>query len=181
MINRNKTEGLWIGKLKHSKDKVENIKWTNKPIKSLCMYYGHEYIECEKLNCEKKVEKMNSLFLSWSKRNLSILVKVLIIKALSTPIFTFIVSSCVIPEKYKKEIESIKCFKFIWNEKPDKVKRNTLIGDFEKGGLKMIDLESYFISLKASLVSRLADSKFSNWKLIPLKYLNVFGEKMTYF
>jgi hypothetical protein len=34
MINRNKTEGLWIGKLKHSKDKVENIKWTNKPIKS---------------------------------------------------------------------------------------------------------------------------------------------------
>jgi hypothetical protein len=28
MINRNKTEGLRIGKLKHSKDKEENIKWT---------------------------------------------------------------------------------------------------------------------------------------------------------
>ena len=26
VINRNKTEGLWIGKLKHSKDKEENIK-----------------------------------------------------------------------------------------------------------------------------------------------------------
>ena len=50
----------------------------------------------------KKNEKMNSLFLSWSKRNLSILGKVLIIKALIIPIFTFIVSSCVIPEKYKK-------------------------------------------------------------------------------
>ena len=163
MINRNKTEGLWIGKLKHSKDKEENIKWTNKPIKTLGIYYGHDYIECEKLNWEKKIEKMNSLSLSWSKRNLSILGKVLIIKALIIPIFTFIVSSCVIPEKYKKEIES-KCFKFIWNGKPDKVKRNTLIGDFEKGGLKMIDIESYFISLKASWVSRLADSKFSNWK-----------------
>jgi hypothetical protein len=46
--------------------------------------------------------KMNSLFLSWSKRNLSILGKVLIIKALIIPIFTFIVSSCVIPEIYKK-------------------------------------------------------------------------------
>ena len=140
MINRNKTEGLWIGKLKHSQDKEENIKWTNKPIKSLGIYYGHDYIECEKLNWEKKIEKMNSLFLSWSKRNLSILGKVLIIKALIIPIFTFIVSSCVIPEKYKKEIES-KCFKFIWNGKPDKVKRNTLIGDFEKGGLNMIDIE----------------------------------------
>jgi hypothetical protein len=156
MINRNKTEGLWIGKLKHSKDKEEHIKWTNKPIKTLGIYYGHDYIECEKLNWEKKIEKMNSLFLSWSKRNLSILGKVLIIKALIMPIFTFIVSSCVIPEKYKKEIES-KCFKFIWNGKPDKVKRNTLIGDIEKGGLKMIDIESYFISLKASWVSRLAD------------------------
>ena len=104
MINRNKTEGMWIGKLKHSKDKEEHIKWTNKPIKTLGIYYGHDYIECEKLNWEKKIEKMNSLFLSLSKRNLSILGKVLIIKALIIPIFTFIVSSCVIPEKYKKEI-----------------------------------------------------------------------------
>jgi hypothetical protein len=37
-------------------------------------------------------------------------------------------------------------------------------------------IEKYFISLKASWVSRLADSTFSNWKLIPLKYLNVFGK-----
>ena len=77
--------------------------------------------------------------------------------------------------KIQKELES-KCFKYICNGKPDKVKRNTLIGDFEKGGLKIIDIDSYVISLKASWVSRLADSKFSNWKLIPLKYLNVFGK-----
>ena len=84
------------------------------------------------------------------------------------------------PKNTKNEIES-KCFKFIWNGKPDKVKRNILIGDFEKGGLKMIDIESYFISLKASWVSRLTDSKFSNWKLIPLKYLNVFEKKWLIF
>ena len=147
MINRNKTEGLWIGKIKHNKDKMGNIKWKNKPIKSLGIYYGHDNIECEKLNWEIKIEKMNNLFLSWSKRNLSMLGKILIIKALIIPMLTFIVSSCIIPEKYKKDIES-KCFKFIWNGKPHKVKRNTLIGDFEKGGLKMIDIESYFISLK---------------------------------
>ena len=117
--------------------------------------------------------------MSWSKRNLSILGKALIIKALITPIFYFIVSSCVIPEKYKKEIES-KCFKFICNGKPDRVNRNTLIGYFEKCGLKMIDIDIYFISLNASWVSRLADSKFSNWKLIPLKYLNVLANLGKY-
>jgi hypothetical protein len=75
-----------------------------------------------------------------------------------------LVSSCVIPEKYKKEIES-KCFKFIWNGKPDKVKRNTLIGDFEKGGLKMIDIESYFISLikvKIGIIKALMISTLPN-------------------
>jgi hypothetical protein len=30
------------------------------------------------------------------------------------------------------EIES-ECFKFIWDVKPDKVKRNTMIGNFEMG------------------------------------------------
>jgi len=98
-MNKNITERIWVGKRKHSKDKVANISWTNKPIMSLGIYVGHNKIECEQLNWRKKIEKMNRLFLSWSKRNLSILGKVLITKALIIPIFTFIVSSCVTPKK----------------------------------------------------------------------------------
>jgi hypothetical protein len=30
--------------------------------------------------------------------------------------------------------------------------------------------------IKALMIRRLADTKFSNWKLIPLKYLKVFGK-----
>jgi hypothetical protein len=59
---------------------------------------------------------------------------------------------------FANEIGS-KCFKFIWNGKPDKVNRNTLIGDFEKDGLKMIAVDSYLIFSKSSWVSRLTDSK----------------------
>jgi hypothetical protein len=33
----------------------------------------------------------------------------MIIKALVIPIFTFVASACVVPDKYRKEIES-KCF-----------------------------------------------------------------------
>ena len=44
--------------LKHSKDKEENIKWTNKPIKILGIYYGHDYTECEKLNCRDSNDMM---------------------------------------------------------------------------------------------------------------------------
>ena len=42
IVNRNKTEGLWIGKVTQSKDKVEHISWTNKPIKHLGIYFGHD-------------------------------------------------------------------------------------------------------------------------------------------
>jgi hypothetical protein len=31
-LNKNKTEGIWLGRLKHTKDKYENITWTNEPI-----------------------------------------------------------------------------------------------------------------------------------------------------
>ena len=51
-------------------------------------------------------------------------------KALVTPIFNFVNSACVVPIKYRKEIES-KWLKFIWDGKPDNAKRHTMIGNFE--------------------------------------------------
>jgi hypothetical protein len=56
LTNRNKTERLWIGKLKHSKDKVEHISWKKrkKTIPSPGIYLDYDYIECEKFNWKKK-------------------------------------------------------------------------------------------------------------------------------
>ena len=104
-MNKDTTEGLWIGKLKHCKDKVGGIKWTDKPVKTLGIYFGHDKEECERLNWENKIEKMNNLLLLWTKRNLTILGKILIIKSLIVPIFTYVASACVVPEKYRKEID----------------------------------------------------------------------------
>ena len=180
LMNKNKTGGIWVGKLKHSKDKIQGIKWCEKPIKTLGVYFGNNKEECEKLNWENKIDKMNTLFFSWGKRNLTILGKIMIIKALVIPIFTFVASACVVPDKYRKEIES-KCFKFIWDGKPDKVKRNTMIGNFEMGGLNMIDIGSYFVSLRASWVSRFVSGEMDNWKLIPYKYFRQFGKNWLIF
>ena len=65
----------------------------------------------------------------------------MLIKFLIVPIFTYVASACVVPETYRKEIDS-KCFKFIWNNKPDKLERNTVVGKLENGGLKMIYIQS---------------------------------------
>ena len=46
-------------------------------------------------------------------------------------------------------------FNFIWDGKPDKIKRDILIQDYEQGGLKMIDIENFILSLKVSWIKRL--------------------------
>ena len=97
---------------KNSEDKVAGINWTNTPDKASGIYFGHNREECEKLNWENKIEKMNKLFHLWGKRNLTLIGKILIIKTLVLPLFTFLASACTVPEKFRKEIES-KCYKYI--------------------------------------------------------------------
>ena len=48
---------------------------------------------------------MNTLFFSWGKRNLTILGKIMIIKALVIPIFTFVASACVVPKNIEKKLK----------------------------------------------------------------------------
>jgi hypothetical protein len=45
----------------------------------------------------------------------------------------------------------------------------------------MIDIQSYFMSLKASWVSRLVSNRLVNWKVIPCKYFAKLGKKWLVF
>lgn len=40
-----------------------------------------------------------------------------------------------------------KLFKYIWNEKLDTIKRNTLIKGYENAGLKVIDIKNFMMAL----------------------------------
>ena len=67
-LNKNKTESIWIGKLKHCREKVCNITFTYKPVKVLGLYVGINKKECEELNWSNKIQKMKSLIKSWDKK-----------------------------------------------------------------------------------------------------------------
>ena len=71
---------------------------------------------------------------------------------------TFILSKLtylfsVLPNPSSEIIKSLKqqSFEFIWNNKRDKIKRDTLIKPYEEGGLRMVDLNCYVNSLKITL------------------------------
>ena len=67
-------------------------------------------------------------------------------------------------------------FKFLWNCKPDKIKRDLIIQDYNYGGLNIIDNSSLNKALKASWVRRILkrDSKFSQIYKTELKQYGDF-------
>jgi len=62
ILNRNKTEGIWIDKLKKTKVKIGGIKWTQNPVRALGIFFGHNKEQCQNLNWEKKIEEMKNQF-----------------------------------------------------------------------------------------------------------------------
>ena len=53
--------------------------------------------------------------------------------------------------------------RFYLKGKRPKIKHSALIGNFENGGLKGIDIESKLKALKLSWIKRLLDSNFHPW------------------
>ena len=60
-------------------------------------------------------------------------------------------------------------YKFIWEDKPDKINRKQLTRGYIQGGLKMLDLICFIKGLKISWVRRLYKNTCAPWiHLVPL-------------
>ena len=79
-------------------------------------------------------------FLDRSKRDLTILGRIQIVKTFVIPIFMYRAGLICVQKDIVIEVNKL-LFKFIWKGK-DKVKRLSLICDLDRGGLKAPHLES---------------------------------------
>ena len=64
---------------------------------------------------------------------------------------------------------------FIWSGKRPKVKHSTLISDYREGGLKDIDIDAKFRSLKFMWIKRPNDPNFHPWKAVASCLLSPVG------
>ena len=72
-------------------------------------------------------------------------------------------------------------FNFLWDNKPDKIKRDIIVQDYKDGGLKILDIEKFIKSLKSSWNKRIIDASNNGiWKQIYMKKLNQFGGKLLF-
>ena len=99
-------------------------------------------------NWQPRVHKMIGILNLWSKRHMSIIGRLQILKTHCLSQFIFVMKSVGIPEEGLQQINTL-FFRFLWGGRIDgkkvieKIKRNVLINHEGEGGLKMVDMVSF--------------------------------------
>ena len=71
---------------------------------------------------------------------------------------------------------------FLWNNKVDKVKRNTVLGNYEDRGLKMPHVLSFVHALQISWIKRVLDpDNYAPLKLLLTDVLEDFGQEKLWY
>lgn len=155
--NDKKTEALWIGSKCGSSEislPGRNFKWPKNKVKALGVWLSIDAKEIAALNYNEKLEKVRTVLSCWKYRRLTLMGKITVLKSLVASQLVYVLSPLPSNEKVIKEVNKL-FFSFLWNGKPDRIKRNVVINDYPSGGLRMIDIESFSKSLKASWVKNI--------------------------
>jgi len=116
---------------------------TSDNAKTLGIVFSNDYDSMVKLNVTPKLNAFKNCLKQWQHRKLSLLGKSTVIKTFAIPKLTLLLS--VLPNFPDDISKAIKCeiFFFIWDNKPYKIKRSTLIKPFENGGINLTDFDSF--------------------------------------
>jgi len=117
---------------------------------------------------------LQKLFNIWSQRDLSSYGRILITKTLGLSKLIYS-SACVQTPARVSDIVNKLVVNFIWNGKKPKIKRDTLIGPKDKGGLELPDYEIVTKSLQCAWVKRMKEGIRKQWMEIASFYLENVG------
>ena len=155
-INLSKCKAVWIGKNRFLNIKMcEEYKliWTSK-FRLLGVDLDSDLAHMD-TNFRIKLEEIEKLFKSWLFRHLTPFGRITIIKSMALSKLSHLVLVC--PHLGTENLAKLKnmIFKFLWNNKPDRMKREQVMLPVQKGGLNLPDLEKFWASLKLSWARRL--------------------------
>lgn len=167
-INTSKSEAMGLGPLNNLYIlKPYGLCWKKDELFSLGIHFNINPEQTIEINFRKRLKKFENLLNLWRQRALSIKGKITIIKSIALPQLLYICSNLAVPEWFTQKVNTC-MFHFIWSANMDKVKRTTIIGKIEDGGLKMIDLESMIKSQRIMWIRRLyISSNNAAWTCFP--------------
>ena len=175
-MNKEKTKVIWIGRKKFSKDKLNvsiDLNWTESEFKLLGITFNVDLHKMPEINLQNAVSQVNKELTKWQSRRITPIGKIHILKSTILSKFVHVFSILQIPESFTNTISSI-FYKFLWNNKPDKIRRATICSGYMTGGLKMINVQEFIRSLKIAWMRRIICQSDSQWlKLFHEMYGNI--------
>ena len=144
---------------------LQLLRWMRDKIKTLGVWLSTDPEIMLKANYEEKITKLKASLGCWELRRLSLFGKITVLKSLIVSQLTYILSSLPTNQCAIDEVNTL-FFKFLWDGKGDKIKRDIMISEYEDGGLKMIDIRLFPQALKLSWVKKYLDKgNEAKWKL----------------
>ena len=168
-VNYSKTLVLQIGSLKGKKinfQKGSRFVWTSSSAKTLGITFSNDCSSFITENITPKLQDFKKCLKQWHHRKLTLIGKVSVVRTFALP--KLILPFTVLPDPPDKLIDEIQksIFMFIWDNKPDKIKRDQLYLPKESGGLNLPNIKTFINALKASWVKRFVDeNNKGKWKI----------------
>ena len=157
-INQQKTQVLPFGTAVNNipiELPLTHLQWTTEPVNYLGVKITPDKTKLLDINYKPILGKIKSSITLWRQRSLTLFGKVTVIKSLLASKLTYLLSILPNPPtQILKECTKL-FFQFLWNEKPDKIKRSIIYNKKEEGGLNLFHLESQNQALKIGWVKRL--------------------------
>ena len=123
------------------KRKPLNLKWVNCPTKILGIHFSYDEKANNELTFNLKLQRLQSNLDIWCSRDLTLFVKVLIIKTTGISSLVCLAANIDVPWEVRNVVNR-KIFRFLWRNKRDKIKREGLYQDYGKGGFRTVDFET---------------------------------------
>lgn len=173
-LNVKKTKVLWLGKWRNNRTTPLQLSWPRNPVKILGIYFSYDDKTNNHYNFNLTIQKLQTYLNMWSSRSLTLFGKVLIIKSLGLSQILYSASNTNVPKDTITTVKR-KLFSFLWNKKKDKIKREGLYQDYDKGGIRMTDVGLMLKAMRLAWIPRLLKHANSNWNSVPDFFLRRLG------
>ena len=140
----------------------KNVILTEDSIRVLGVHFSYNEILLHDRNFVDVIRNIEGVLKAWRMRCLSLHGKIVTFKSLAISKIIYVSYLTSVPSDIIHTLSTIQK-SFVWDGKRPKIKHNTLINSYEKGGLKDIDIGSKFKALHLSWLARYHSDNKHPW------------------
>ena len=148
------------------------LKINKKAFKTLGIWFTPTVGEASKLNSDDRLKRAEIIINIWKQRSLSWKGKRMVVKSLILSQFSHLFTMIYTPQYILDRLQKAK-LNFMWDNKPPRIKFETIIVKTDQGGLKLPDIIAFHNAQKISWIKRVHCDSNVKWKNLFLKLGNI--------